>query len=250
MKRKKTRLEKWFSLNQHKRRKGGAQISDELATVDFDALKNSIIEGKSQNYTHGSAREVGEHLNDLKNEFIGQSELSYYHAKLIVLIRREIDTQQNFSRLEQLWSAETVFLLDELNTRWIVSAADTFADYSTDLLTRTFALNISSLVNSVKLCETERYINGSQSTTLNAEDSPVSLEKTRIGLWDGTSAFAVGTDDTLRNYRWRMEAMIDKAEDQCVTAPMLRKIFLRLQQHDTVYRRFKESHHSDRTRWW
>lgn len=250
MKRKKTRIEKWLSFNRHKRRAGVSKLAAQISDADFEAMKKALIKGEDPAYTHGSEHNINEHIANLREEFIGQTELSYYHAKLIVLIRREVNVKKNYALLEQLWNQERDFLLHELNTRWLASAADSFADYSSDILSKTFALCISSLVNSVKLCETERYINGSRFTALNAENSPVNLEKKRIGLWDGTSAFAIGTDDTLRNYRWRMESVINEAEEDCVPASILREVFLRLQQHDTVYRRFKESHHRDRTRWW
>jgi len=68
----------------------------------------------------------------------------------------------------------------------------------------------------------------------------------RFSLFDGTSVFKVGTDDTLRNMRWR----IDKVAKLNVAGNILLEIFLRLQTYDTVYKRFKDRHIRDKTGWW
>ena len=74
------------------------------------------------------------------------------------------------------------------------------------------------------------------------------LQQQRVALFDGTSAFAVGTDDTLRNMRWRLEKI-------CRLHPLgqiVLEIFDRLQQasNPNVYLRFKQRHQRERTRWW
>lgn len=250
MKRQKTRFEKWFSLSRHKRRSGGAQVAAQLAEVDYATLKRTRVSGEQQQFTHGSDKDLRAHLANLRKEFVGLSELSYYHAQLIVMIRREVDAKKHFQLFEELWDREQAGLLGELNTRWLVSAADTFADYSDDLLMRSFALNVAGLVNSVKLCETERFINGTQSLPLRREDSPVDIGTTRVSLWDGTSAFAVGTDDTLRNYRWRLDNLTKDVGSHCHTAAILRQVFIRMQEFDNVYGRFRQCHTRDRTGWW
>ena len=68
----------------------------------------------------------------------------------------------------------------------------------------------------------------------------------RVALFDGTSAFAVGTDDTLRNMRWR----IDKVAKINIAGEILLEIFLRMQKHNTVYKRFKDKHTRNKTGWW
>ena len=74
------------------------------------------------------------------------------------------------------------------------------------------------------------------------------LQQQRVALFDGTSAFAVGTDDSLRNMRWRLERT-------CGLHPLgqiVIEIFDRLQQESNpnVYARFKQRHQRERTRWW
>jgi hypothetical protein len=68
----------------------------------------------------------------------------------------------------------------------------------------------------------------------------------RIPLFDGVSVFKIGTDDTLRNMRWR----IDKAAKINIAGEILLEIFSRLQKSNTVYKRFKDKHTRDKTSWW
>jgi len=240
----KTKLEKFFSFSRHKRRANAKKLSLMIST-DFRVQKETIIESLNKSYTHGSSNDLEEHLNALKNEFSGESELAYTHAKVIVLIRREFEEKKYFQIFEQLWDEEKNFLLKNLSIRWLISAADTFADNSKDRSTQALSLACSCLLNTIKIQETERYITHAD-TLLADRDRIDLLQKERVPLFDGTSAFAVGTDDTLRNMRWR----IDKLAKVNVAGEILLEIFKRLQENDTVYRRFKDHHTRDKTGWW
>jgi len=243
VKRRKTKLERLLSFNQHKKRFGAKAVQNEL--TDIDALKEKIISDEELTYTHGSDKNVQIHIKALRSEFSDQPELLYYHARLIVLIRREANLKKNLRLFEQLWENEIDFLLKHLNTRWIVSAADTFVDYSDDPLAKTIAMNVITFVNTIKLVETERYL---QVNELN-KDSTERLEllqTSRVSLPDGMSGFAVGTDDTLRNMRWRLE----EVSQLHPLGSMLMEVFNRAQNYDSVYKRFKNRHTRKKTAWW
>jgi hypothetical protein len=197
-------------------------------------------------YTHGSSNNIEEHFNALKDEFSGQSELCYTHSKIIVLIRRDFEAKKHFAIFEQLWSKEKDFLLKNLNTRWLISATDTFADYSDDDAVKGTSVACSCLLNTVKMQESERFITNADKCTYNKEKIARLDNEERFSLFDGTSVFKVGTDDTLRNMRWR----IDKVAKLNVAGNILLEIFLRLQTYDTVYKRFKDRHIRDKTGWW
>lgn len=242
--REKTKLEKFFSLSRHKRRANAKELSSMIST-DFKMQKKMMIEALDKSYTHGSSNDLEGHFNALRKEFAGESELVYTHAKIIVLIRREFEEKKHFQIFEQLWNEEKEFLLKNLNTRWLISAADTFADFSEDQSIQALSLACVCLFNTVKIEETERYM--THADTLKDDAKRVeALQKERVPLFDGTSAFAVGTDDTLRNMRWR----IDKLAKTNVAGEILLEIFKRLQEHDTVYKRFKDRHTRKRTGWW
>ncbi len=241
----KSRFEKWFSISRHKRRFGAKKLSQEMS-VDFNKQKKQLIANGDTLYTHGSANNLEDHFLSLRNEFTGQSELCYTHAKIIVLIRRDFEAKKQYLLFENLWHEEKVFLLKELNTRWLMAAADTFSDYSNDDSVRSLSVACACILNTVKIQETERYITNAH----NFEDDKEKIAKLdneeRVALFDGTSAFKVGTDDTLRNMRWR----IDKAAKINIAGEILLEVFLRLQKNDTVFKRLKDRHIRSKTGWW
>ena len=169
--RKKTKFENLFSFKQFKRRIGYKNHSRGI--VDYNELKSKIIHTGKTNYTHGSKNDIGLHLLNLRSEFNGKTELDYYHAELIVFLRRGINCKDTFKKLSNLWNSESDYLIKNLNTRWLISAADSFVDHDTNSLSRAYAFSAITLVNSCKLCETERFV----SDTVNAEYNPTKLEQ-------------------------------------------------------------------------
>ena len=241
----KTRFEKWFSLSRHKRRSGAIELSDQIAT-NFLQQKQTIIDGSKIRYTHGSSDNLEEHFITLRGEFVGQSELCLTHAKIIVLIRRDFDAKNHFALFEYLWQDEKDYLLKNLNTRWLMSAADTFADHSNNDAIKSLSLACSCLLNTIKMQESERFI-ANLDKNVDDKEKIIRLDnEERIPLFDGISVFKVGTDDTLRNMRWR----IDKAAKINIAGEILLEIFLRLQEHDTIFKRLKDKHKRSKTGWW
>ena len=241
----KTKFEKWFSLSRHKRRSGAIELSDQIAT-DFSQQKQIIIDGSEVQYTHGSSNNLEEHFIALRDEFVGQSELCFTHAKIIVLIRRDFEAKNHFVLFEKLWKVEKDYLLKHLNTRWLISAADTFADFSDNDSIKSLSVACSCLLNTVKIQESEHFITNFDIFIDDKEKIARLDNEERVPLFDGTSVFKVGTDDTLRNMRWR----IDKVAKINTAGEILLEIFLRLQEHDTVFKRLRDRHKRSKTGWW
>ena len=241
----KTRFERWFSLSRHKRRSGAIVLSEKISS-DFSRQKQIIIDGDEIQYTHGSSNNLEEHFVALRDEFIDQSELCYTHAKIIVLIRRDFEAKNHFALFSQLWNEEKGYLLKNLNTRWLISATDTFADLSDNDAIKSLSIACSCLLNTVKMQESERFIANLDSNVDDKEKITRLDNEERIPLFDGISVFKVGTDDTLRNMRWR----IDKAAKINIAGEILLEIFLRLQEHDTIFKRLKDKHKRNKTGWW
>lgn len=247
--RRKSAFEKWFSFTRHRRRFGADALAPQLDSQDFAALRSSIVAGEEgPQHTHGSVVDLNEHLARVRREFIGQSELLYQHAMLIVLIRREADVQANYTRFKRMWMAERDFLAGHLDMRWLISACDTFIDHDGDPVLRAVAMNGPLLVNTVKLAETERYIKGVDTAAPDRQESLDALRTHRVGLFDGIAGFIPGTDDTLRNLRWRLQ-------DVCALHPLgvvVMELFERLQRepNDNVFLRFRHRHQREKTRWW
>lgn len=241
--RKKSKFENLFSFKQFKRRLGYKKLRRDI--VDYEKLKSEIINTGKSSFTHGSASDLRLHLSRLRNEFNKKTELEYYHAELNVFLRRGIDCEKNFLKLLNLWEAESNFLVKNLNTRWLVSAADSFIDHDTNPLSRAYAFSAICLINSCKLCETERF--ACNIVNLNYDNTKIEkLKKGRIPLFDGTSAFTIGTCDTLRNMRWRLDAL----KEPLPTYSILKEIFKRINNFETVYSRMAKRHTNKNTIWW
>ncbi len=243
VRRKKTRLERFFSLNQHRKRWGAGRHAG--AGADLAAMRDRIIEVGQAVQTRGSEKSLDRHLENLRREFSGQSELVFHHAKLIVLIRREVRLAESVAQFRTLWDEEGEFLARALNLRWLISAADTLADHDSDAETRTVAMMAGLLANTVKIYESERYI--TNAATLAPD--PARIEKLQtdlVPLFEGMSVFTVGTDDTLRNMYWRLEPFFAMGPAGLI----LKTVYDRMQVEDTAFARLRALHRRDRTAWW
>ena len=241
--RKKTKLEKFFSFNQHRRRFGAPSPVNE--TQGIASLKSTIIPGQKKVYTHGSSKNLKEHLKSLRDEFIGDPELCYVVAKKIVLIRRESKVSENFQSLEKLLKKENEFLFKKLNLRWLVSIADTISEHSESREERALALCATLLGNTVKIYETERFLEKNETSKDNPERLKL-LQSSRVPLIDGMSGFCIGTDDTLRNMLFRMNTLCENS----YVGKLVQEVFSRIQSENTGYSRLKNKHTRPRTSWW
>jgi hypothetical protein len=244
MARRKTALERFFSLNRHRKRWGARKHLEEQG-LDLAAMKIKLVDAGNPLQTRGSEKSLDMHLANLRREFSGQPEIVYHHAKLIVLLRREFAVSDTYAQYCQLWEQEGTFLCSRLNLRWLVSAADTFADHALDPAIRNNALLVSLLVNTVKIYESERYFCNAQKNPM-VEQRVATLQAELVPLFEGLSVFTVGTDDTLRNMRWRLE----KAFEERPVGLILKTVYDRLQTNDTAFFRLRSLHRRDRTGWW
>jgi hypothetical protein len=59
--RKKSRLERLLSFNQHRKRKGASKAYQKINNIDFAKLKAKKINGDNVSYTYGSSKDINEH---------------------------------------------------------------------------------------------------------------------------------------------------------------------------------------------
>jgi len=241
--RQKSAFERFFSLKQYRRRLGAAKIV--TGEIDYNRMKRQIVDTESQSYTHGSENDLQDHLNNLRKEFHGATELEFYHAKLNVLLRRRFETKKTLRKFTALWDAEHDFLIQHLNTRWLISAADSFIDHHPDPLARAYAFTAVTLVNTCKVYESERYACKAQTTPPDPKQIEA-LQSGRTPFFDGTSAFVIGTDDTLRNMYWRL----DNLQEHIPTSLIVKELFRRVNIHETAFKRMKDRHTRKNTVWW
>jgi hypothetical protein len=243
MRKKPSFMRNFLSLNQHRKRWGAQKHI--LNYTDLGKLKKQIIKNGNPKQTRGSSKSLDQHLQDLRQEFSGQSELVFYHAKLIVLIRRGYKTKKSFEEFQILWANEQDYLKKKLNLRWLVAATDTFAEHSENFEVRSVAMMVSILANTIKIYETENYLS-EHDEIIHAKSRITNTQSRLIPLFEGLSSFTVGTDDTLRHLVWRLKPFYGVNPSGVI----LEEVWQRLQTKHTAFSRLRHLHTSKTTKWW
>ena len=207
---------------------------------DFKAMKLAKVAAQPIAYSFGEKADIEAQFAMLEREFAGQPQLVFFHAKTIVRIRREKGSPRNTALFWDMWTQETAFLLEHLDTRWLVSACDTIVDVIDDVGEQKAAMFASFLANTVKLYETERAISGP------APKYDMAKLDRRVPLFDGTSAFLVGRGDMIRNLMQRLD---QTTAANTVSDQILRELIRRFHHHDTVFARFAACHTNERTKY-
>lgn len=165
----------------------------------------------------------------LQIEFAGATALEWEHARAIVLLRRGVQRRRSLARFRRFWFWHGAFLAERLNSRWLVSAADTFVDHPRSAGEQATALAAVVLANTVKLYESERHLLGHSGTeplpTTPGDPQP---------LFDGLTTYLVGRGDLLRNLEARIAAVNRRGGPSNL---ILVELLRRLQRHDTIFSR-------------
>jgi len=205
---------------------------------DFSVLALEHVPGSARQTVTGHYP-LSEHLLRLEREFAGEPQLALYHAVLIVLIRRDVQRGLAFRHYEALWSQQPDLLLKHLSARWLVAACDTLMDHAADKSERAIAALGSTLVNTVKLYESERRL------VREASDDYSSLAHP-VDLFDGLTSFSSGRGDMIYNLRARTKAI---CADNTLASRIVLELVRRMDRPETVYGRFAAVHLKDETRW-
>lgn len=249
------------------KRLGAKQIQQDYATKSYEQMKQHIISATElkpvDEPDRARIKDLRQHLDKVKLEFVNQPELSFYHASLIILLRRDYKIAETFALFEQLWEQETDYLLAHLNLRWLISACDTFIDHSSSPLRAAILLNAVTLINTLKVYETTQYLQipthphaafmDEQQARLNTdipkliEQNVNALYQAHLPLYKGLTYFRLGRDDTLKNMRLRYEKFYDTDH---LAASMLLSIFDKLQTSHTGFFILRTLHKDERSQWW
>lgn len=235
-------ISRLFSVRQLKRRQGGKALTASMQMENFAELTATpLVEKDLEHLPEGK---LGDHLRKEAQSLMGQPKLLFYHVQLIVMLRRGIAVEQNYAQFRELWQSQCDFLCQSLSLRWLISACDTFIDHDENLAIKATMMNAVVMVNTVKLYETERWLQGE-----NAVDYPQeklqALKEKKQPLFSGLETFTVGQDDTLINMKHRMQVISE--QEPLLKLPLC--VLERLSQESSVYARFLEKHHHQRTRW-
>jgi hypothetical protein len=193
----------------------------------FAAMKDETVSLASRSDRLDSDDPLAAKFQELHHSFEGSSELCYFHAKTIVQIRRGIWLKNNLDIFFSMWAEEPEHLCEKLNSRWLLSALDTYADHGTPI-ERPTALMIVTFFNAIRLAESERF---------GEADLPAAgkgLPQPRQPLWDGIETYNFEKGDMLRNMIERMRHVV--AEQRSLSM-IMETMFSRAMHSDNVLSR-------------
>jgi hypothetical protein len=196
------------------------------------ALLLDTIPGRREDPFFQRAADLPTHFTALEREFRGGIRLIHFHACAIVSIRRSRDLDSALDCFNALWDQHGALLRKHLSLRWLISAADTFADYGSTPTRQSLAMTGVLFGNTVKLVESERYI---EKHDLHATE-PVQPTKGAM-LFDGMSVFRVKKGDMLANMNARIEKICSL---DAVTGPLLLEIIKRVRRGPTTFYRLRQ----------
>jgi hypothetical protein len=211
-----------------------------MKSPDFDQLKNSKIPKTQLGFDRGRDQDIKKHCLKVYKNFANKSELEFFHAYLIVHIRREIEIEWCVKNFYLLWEKEITFLCNKLSSRWLVSACDTIIDHPNNTVNQALCIAGSLFINTIKLYETENLMLADKSYQKN--DPSLMEEK----LIDGLTPYAVGRGDMIINMFRRINGCENKDE---IGFKILKELIKRMHTHDSVYRRMAEKHTNPKTIW-
>lgn len=210
------------------------QHNSYLCDQPDDAIFNAAT---LDNYETQCFDNLYQHLRYLQLEFIGQSELCFYHTVLIVLLRRGYEVNYTFKTFDALWQSQSDYFFDRLSLRWLISAADSFIDFSPNALRRAILMNVVSLINTLKIYETQLFLVTDNLLPLAPKID--ALYSKHQGLYEGLTFFRLGSDDTLAQMRTRYERFVK--QDEFATRFLL-VIFARLHKMPSAFNLIKQFH--------
>jgi len=191
----------------------------------FERMKSELVEGPvhCQEPLPDTHLSLSEKLDQLRLEFAGKPELAFHHAELVVRIRRGIQLRQSYDEFDFLWESEGKFLANELNSRWLLSALDTFADYG-EKGEREAAMAAVAVINMLRFADSDHWLwrNSASSAEpprngvaempdrdIVATDKASAGSREKTVLWDGVELYNVTKGDALYNFMNRMNRCIE-----------------------------------------
>ncbi|MEJ6402052.1 hypothetical protein [Yoonia sp. 2307UL14-13] len=127
--------------------------------IDFEPLKRIPLPQQENPRPDGLSR-VAKKRHFLLGELPGQSELALLHGLLISHLRKHTYPDHAPALFRRLWREEDTWLLENLDTRWLISAAITFADHGETEQDRFLGQSLKILFSLMKLYEAERSFSG------------------------------------------------------------------------------------------
>ncbi len=202
---------------------------------DFENLKKRCVKGFRSYFVDYWCPDINEHIAQVSREFAGKPELCAFHAELVIRIRRKNELEKNGPLFFDLWREHAAFLIDHLDSRWLISALDTFIDHGTERESLS-AMAITSFMNAMMLAETEHRLCGSP--TYRPEEVSRNKEVYPF-VWDGRRVFHLPDDDTFANTVRRLRRVL---EPEKTIAAIFETLLDRMFKDDTLLTRLAKHH--------
>ena len=168
---------------------------------EHDHLQNRTVSDEEPALPRGRHKNLEEHMRALRPEFAGSSELCVRHARLCVMARRGLHPVDTINEFLFMWETRTDHLIGSLDSRWLLSAVDTFADYGRPRQ-QAIAGMVTAFFNAFKMAETENSV----LFDIPPREALVKIiESDPEDFWDGIEGFRFRNGDMLRNLIERMD---------------------------------------------
>ena len=135
------------------------------ADVDLDGLYHDRVPPTAKRPEDCPKYSAEAKWVELQAEFEGQSALYLIHAMMIAISRRKNPPKLALDLFFRMWAEKGRELGAELPTRWLISAATTFADCGENADQRALGMGLSTLFDLIKLHDSERRITGQPGNT-------------------------------------------------------------------------------------
>ena len=218
-------------LPQYQKRRAlltGADLPPE--DVDFKALAAIPLPLQVLPRPEGLSR-TDKKRHMLLGELAGQSELAMLHGMLISHLRKHSYPNGAPALFRRLWAEQEPWLLENLPSRWLISAVITFAEHGQTEADRNLAARMNVLFSLMKIYEAERCFSGK-----SAQEPFRTQDRNKSRLPMGMKDFSVLQGDLeahLLAPLWR------DAERAPAIGNLTRHLLCTLNMDDgTVFRRF------------
>ncbi|WP_417809581.1 sulfotransferase family 2 domain-containing protein [Thioclava sp.] len=201
------------------------------AACALEPFVDEIIPGDPSNAWAGRSKDLVAHFRKLQPEFSGASRLSHLLACTIVVLRRAPSCEKALELFWRIMDEQFETIRSELSLRWLVSVADTIADFGRSSGERAVGLSASVYANTAKLHESELKLFYPRRPW-----PPRKRFSSGGNLFDGMLTYWTEQGDMIEN-------MFQRSYEVAVLEPtagkVLGEVIERMKIGPTVYRRFK-----------
>lgn len=207
---------------------GMQALLSELADRGLDALQSAITQAPKQ--APKAAVTAAQKLDQLSAELAGQPMLVTVHALVIAASRRQDPPALAQRLFLDMWRVKSAVLLQNLDTRWALSALITFRIFGENEVQRLTAAELDVLFSMTKLYESERLFSGVSPDQLFRRSRAI-----KVAMPLGLEPYSLSRGDLDRNLLGRL--WLNAEQD-----PVLRPLACRLlnevnREKGSVFRR-------------